>query len=99
MWAVDRGGNLYVIHEGKRDLVDHPAIFVFDKDGRYMRSFGSEFQGGGHGLEIRQEPDGEFLYVTGYQHLKKLCQIRSARGASLDAKSTDGIRDLCRRGA
>ena len=27
--AVDRAGNLYVIHEGKRELVDHPAIFCF----------------------------------------------------------------------
>lgn len=72
--AVDRGGNLYVIHEGQRELADHPAIFVFDPEGRYVRSFGSEFQGGGHGLEIRQEPEGEFLYVTGYQHLKNFAK-------------------------
>ena len=72
--AVDRAGNLYVIHEGKRELVDHPAIFVFDPQGRYLRSFGSEFQGGGHGLEIREEPGGEFLYITGYQHLKNFAK-------------------------
>ena len=35
--AVDLAGNLYVIHEGKRELVDHPAIFVFDRQGRYVR--------------------------------------------------------------
>ena len=72
--AVDRGGNLYVIHEGNRKLEDHPSIFVFDPEGRFMRSFGSEFQGGGHGLEIRSEPDGEFLYITAYQHLKNFAK-------------------------
>ena len=69
--AVDSEGNLYVI---QRDLVDHPAIFVFDPEGRYVRSFGSEFQGGGHGLEVREEPEGEFLYITGYQHLKNFAK-------------------------
>ena len=72
--AVDQSGNLYVIHEGDRKLADHPSIFVFDPEGKYIRSFGSEFQGGGHGLEIRREPDGEFLYVTGYQHLKNFAK-------------------------
>ena len=28
--ALDKAGNLYVIHEGRRDLKDHPSIFVFD---------------------------------------------------------------------
>lgn len=31
--AVDRGGLLYVIHEGHRNQPDHPSIFVFDADG------------------------------------------------------------------
>ena len=53
--AVDRDGFLYVIHEGHADQPDHPSIFVFDPDGRYVRSFGQQFQGGGHGLEVRDE--------------------------------------------
>ena len=28
--AVDRDGLLYVIHEGRENLKDHPSIFVFD---------------------------------------------------------------------
>lgn len=68
--AVDKAGNLYVIHEGRADQTDHPSIFVFDKDGKYVRSFGKQFQGGGHGLEIREEDGQEYLYVTAYQHLK-----------------------------
>lgn len=73
--AVDQAGNVYVIHEGKKALPDHPAIFVFDGDGRYIRSFGQQFQGGGHGIEIRQEGGQEFLYVCAYQHLKTFAKL------------------------
>jgi hypothetical protein len=68
--AVDAAGNLYVIHEGKKEQKDHPAIFVFDPQGKFIRAFGSEFQGGGHGIEVRQEGNDEFLYVCGYQGVK-----------------------------
>ena len=48
--AVDRDNNLYVIHEGRENLKDHPSIFVFDSQGKFIRAFGKQFQGGGHGL-------------------------------------------------
>ena len=73
--AVDGAGCLYVIHEGKADLKDHPAIFVFDPEGKYIRSFGNQFQGGGHGIEIRAEGGQEFLYVCAYQHLKTFAKL------------------------
>lgn len=73
--AVDAEGLLYVIHEGHADQKDHPSIFVFDQQGKYIRSFGEQFQGGGHGLEVRQEDGQEFLYVTGYQHLKNFGKL------------------------
>ncbi len=68
--AVDKSGCLYVIHEGRAELKDHPSIFVFDPEGKYIRSFGSQYQGGGHGIEIREEGGQEFIYVCAYQHLK-----------------------------
>ena len=74
--AIDKAGNVYVIHEGHRDKPDHPAIFVFDSDGKYVRSFGKEFQGGGHGIEVHEENGEEFLYVTAYQHLKKFAKLK-----------------------
>src|SRR5262245_53283708 len=37
--AFDSAGNLYVIHEGNKNLKDHPAIFVFDSDGKFIRAF------------------------------------------------------------
>lgn len=73
--AVDRNGLLYVIHEGRENLKDHPSIFVFDPQGKFVRAFGSQFQGGGHGLEVRTEGKEQFLYVTGYQHLKNFAKL------------------------
>lgn len=68
--AVDAAGHLYVIHEGRKDQKDHPSIFVFDPEGRFVRAFGNQFQGGGHGIEVRKEGGEEFLYVAAYQHVK-----------------------------
>ena len=48
---------------------------MFDPEGKYVRSFGNEFQGGGHGLEVHEENGEEFLYVTGYQHLKNFAKL------------------------
>ncbi len=73
--AVDKVGNLYVIHEGRDNLKEHPSIFVFDTEGRFVRAFGEQFQGGGHGIEIRQEGSEEFLYVCAYQALKTFAKL------------------------
>ncbi|MBX7166300.1 MAG: peptidase [Pirellulales bacterium] len=73
--AVDRDGCLYVIHEGRAELKDHPSIFVFDPEGKYIRSFGQQFQGGGHGIEIREEGGQQYLYVCAYQHLKTFAKL------------------------
>ena len=73
--AVDEAGNLYVIHEGKADRKDHPSIFVFDPAGKFIRAFGSEFQGGGHGIEVRKEGNDEFLYVCAYQDVKSFAKL------------------------
>jgi hypothetical protein len=73
--AVDEAQNLYVIHEGKSNLWGHPSIFVFDPEGRFLRAFGWEFQGGGHGVEIRKEGSEEFLYVCAYQGVKSFSKM------------------------
>ena len=73
--AVDKTGNLYVIHEGRRNQTDHPSIFVFDPDGKFVHAFGKQFQGGGHGLEIRREGNEEFLYVCAYQNVKAFAKL------------------------
>jgi hypothetical protein len=73
--AVDAAQNLYVIHEGREELKDHPSIFVFDSSGKFIRAFGEQFQGGGHGLEVRKEGNEEFLYVSAYQQVKSFCKM------------------------
>ncbi|MBD3673364.1 MAG: hypothetical protein HUJ26_07540 [Planctomycetaceae bacterium] len=73
--AVDNAQNLYVIHEGRADQTEHPSIFVFDKDGKFIRAFGSQFQGGGHGIEVREEEGQEFLYVCAYQQVKSFAKL------------------------
>jgi len=76
--ALDKAGNLYVIHEGRRDQKDHPSIFVFDPEGQFIRAFGCQFQGGGHGIEIRDEGSEEFLYVAAYQQVKAFAKMTLA---------------------
>jgi hypothetical protein len=73
--AVDRDGFLYVIHEGREDQKDHPSILVFDPEGKHVRSFGEQFQGGGHGIEVRQEGNEQFLYVCAYQQVKSFAKL------------------------
>jgi len=73
--ALDAAGNLYVIHEGRKQQKDHPSIFVFDPAGKFIRAFGGEFQGGGHGIEVRREGNEEFLYVCGYQQVKCFAKL------------------------
>ncbi len=73
--AFDSAGNLYVIHEGKFDVPDHPTIFVFDESGKFVRAFGEQFAGGGHGLEIRKEDGEDFLYVCAYQQQRSFAKL------------------------
>lgn len=73
--AVDPDNNLYVIHEGRVKFPDHPSIFVFDSEGQFIRAFGNQFQGGGHGLEVHVEDGTPYLYVTGYQMIKRIAKM------------------------
>jgi hypothetical protein len=41
----------------------HDTMVVFDAKGKFVRSWGSEFEGGAHGLHIRKEGKSEFLYL------------------------------------
>ncbi len=63
--AVDAQGQVYVTHQGMGKK--HPDIdttFVFDPAGKFVRSFGKEWWGGGHGIDIRKDGGEEFLYLT-----------------------------------
>lgn len=53
--------NPYVMHQGDPEQKDYPSIFVFDPLGKFIRAFGSQFQGGGHGIKIHKEGDEQFI--------------------------------------
>ena len=60
--AVDAEGLVYVKH---RTMSSQPqdAVVVFDRKGKFVRSFGKEFHGGGHGVDVRRDGKQEFLYL------------------------------------
>lgn len=58
----DQSGRIYVAHTVHASSDEKNAVLVFDADGKYITSWGEEFQGGAHGLDIRKEGSQEFLY-------------------------------------
>lgn len=61
--TVDREGFIYIKHQGN-DKAPCDTIVVFDPAGKYVRSFGIEYAGGGHGIDIRYESDTPYLYLS-----------------------------------
>jgi hypothetical protein len=60
--AQDEQGRIYVAHTVNKSSTRGESIVVYDADGRFVSAFGEEFRGGAHGLGIRREAAGEFLY-------------------------------------
>lgn len=40
------------------------ATCIFDADGKFIKSWGKQFAGGAHGMDIRKEGNQEFLYLA-----------------------------------
>ncbi len=60
--ARDKAGNIYVAHTVHPSSTKPDAVVVFDQKGKFVESWGSEFAGGAHGLELRSEGSQEFIY-------------------------------------
>ena len=58
--ALDKAGNLYVIHEG-RPTSKNILHLCLRPERPIHPAFGNQFQGGGHGIEVREEGGEEFL--------------------------------------
>ena len=52
--AEDAQGRIYVHHTVHASSDRHDTMVVFDAKGRFVRSWGKEFEGGAHGLHILQ---------------------------------------------
>jgi hypothetical protein len=65
--AIDSEGLVYVTHQGVgNNVID--TVAVFDPKGKFVRSFGRDWHGGGHGIEIRKEGNEEFIYLSNTWH-------------------------------
>jgi hypothetical protein len=60
----DSQGNIYVHHTVHSTSETPDSMVVFDRSGKFVRSWGKEFRGVAHGLHIRKEGSTEFLYLT-----------------------------------
>jgi DNA-binding beta-propeller fold protein YncE len=66
--AVDSHGHIYVAHTVHDGSVSSDAIVVYDHKGKFVTSWGAEFRGGAHGLDLRKEGSEEFLYHCDIEH-------------------------------
>lgn len=66
--AQDGYGRIFVSHTVHPDSPCGDAIVVFDKHGKFLTSWGAQFRGGGHGLDLRKEGREEFLYHCDTAH-------------------------------
>lgn len=60
--AQDKGGNIYIAHTVGGNAAWPAGVCVYSSDGTFLRRWGSEYAGGAHGLDLREENGREFLY-------------------------------------
>ncbi|MGH9308798.1 MAG: hypothetical protein ACRD1U_05465, partial [Vicinamibacterales bacterium] len=60
----DADGNIHVLHTVHATSDSADTVVVFDRNGTFVRSWGKEFRGVAHGLDIRREGRDQFLYLT-----------------------------------
>ena len=60
----DSQRHIYVHHTVHATSESADTIVVFDRKGRFVRSWGREFRGVAHGLQLHREGRDEFLYLT-----------------------------------
>ena len=66
--AQDSKGRIYITHTVHPGSPSGDAIVVFDQHGKFLTSWGQQFRGGGHGLDLRKEGHQEFLYHCDTAH-------------------------------
>jgi hypothetical protein len=60
----DAQANIHVHHTVHATSESGDSVVVFDRAGKFVRSWGKEFRGVAHGMWIRKEGREEFLYFT-----------------------------------
>jgi hypothetical protein len=60
----DAQGHIHIHHTVHATSDSADTMVVFDRNGRFVRSWGPEFRGVAHGLHLQKEGKEEFLYLT-----------------------------------
>lgn len=60
----DAQGHIHIHHTVHATSDSADTVVVFDRNGRFVRSWGRQFRGVAHGLHLRREAREEFLYLT-----------------------------------
>ena len=58
-----KDGTIFVCHQAESGP-ERDVVLAFDPEGTFLRSWGQEFHGGGHGLDLREEDGTEYVYLT-----------------------------------
>ena len=87
----DLAGNIYISHTVGAEAKKDDAVYVFTKDGKFVRSLMPEMKGGGHGLDIRTEDGTEYLYHCDVAHRRVIKTkldgtVVWSRGAPVEAE-------------
>jgi hypothetical protein len=62
--AVDKAGNVYVLHTSRTTSPVKDTVVVFDPAGNFLRSWGAEYFKTAHGFDLVQEDGREIFYIT-----------------------------------
>ncbi len=84
--CIDSENCFHISHHGSPG-----SVFVFDPDGKFVRSYGEQFQGAGHGIDIRMEDEGEFVYLSPDDDRSGFAKL-DMRGELVWQKTFDDIR-------
>ena len=60
----DAQGNLHIHHTVHQTSQSADTVVVFDRNGRFVRSWGRQVRGVAHGIHLQKEGSEEFLYLT-----------------------------------
>jgi len=64
----DSQGNIYVHHTVHESSQSDHTVVVFDSKGKFVRSWGSQYRDGAHGLHLNKEGGTEYLYLCDQLH-------------------------------
>jgi len=63
----DTQGRIYIFHTVGEGSRKPDAMVVFDAEGKFVKSWGAQFQGAAHGAYLHNENGTEFFYLCNYK--------------------------------